>query len=80
MRGGAGSFLWALSLSTLRASWKTLFSFFQSPPKKALETLRGQLGAVTQRQVPWVPRSRHTAHADSSRHNHHSRLGTKAES
>lgn len=58
---GAGSFLHALSLSTLRVAWKPLHVLFQSPPRKALETLRGQLGAGTQRQVPWVPRSGHTA-------------------
>ena len=52
---------------------------FPEPPKEDLGDSRGQLGAVTQRKVPWVPRSRRTARAESSRHNHQS-LGTKAES
>ena len=48
------------------------------------QTLSWQLQAVTQSQVPWVPKSKHNnAHADSSPvtgHSCHSCLGTKAKS
>lgn len=52
---GAGSFLQALSLSSLTASWKTLLLLFSEPPKEGLEDSERAAGGCDSEAGPLGP-------------------------